>query len=145
MTRLGLLALLAISASAQSVGDRSVYIMPMAGGWDQYLAGQIAREHVMQVVADPKIADVVMTDSLNETLTQTLAKLHPKEDRDAADVEVPHTFHKSGSKGTLFLVDAKSRQVIWSDYEKPARNVSAGRLNRAAERVVKKMQGALGK
>ena len=40
------------------------------------------------------------------------------------------------AKGTVFLVDAKSRQVIWADYEKPART----HLEREAGRIAKKLE-----
>jgi hypothetical protein len=118
----------------------------MTGGLDQYLAGQITRDHVMQVVADPKIADAILTDRLNEAFGQTLVKLHPRdEDEDTSERAVQHSFRSSSDKGTVFLVDAKSRQVIWSDYEKPGRSVSGARLNQQAGRIVKKLAGTLGK
>jgi hypothetical protein len=146
MTRLIILTLFATGALAQQAGMRSVYILPMTGGLDQYLAGQITRDHVMQVVADPKIADVILTDRLNEAFGDTLAKLHPREDDpDTTEQIVHHSFRSSSNKGTIFLVDAKSREVIWSDYENPGRNASAARLNRAAGRIVKKLAGTLGK
>jgi hypothetical protein len=137
---------LAVGALAQQTGTRSVYLLPMTGGLDQYLAGQITRGHVMQVVADPKIADAILTDRLNEALGETLAKLQPRDDDPQTTDEVVHrSFRSTSNKGTIFLVDVKSRQVIWSDYEKPGRSVSGSHLNRAAERIVKKMADALGK
>ncbi|MGA2739462.1 MAG: hypothetical protein ABSG65_18725 [Bryobacteraceae bacterium] len=39
-------------------------------------------------------------------------------------------------RGTLFLVDVKSRQVLWSAFEKP-KNSSPQELDHTAERVVK--------
>lgn len=39
-------------------------------------------------------------------------------------------------RGTIFLVDVKSRAVLWSAYEKP-KNYSANELDHTAERVVK--------
>ena len=143
MTRLPLLALLAVSALSQPA-LRSVYLLPMADGLDQYLAGQIAREHVMQVVADPKMADAVMTDRLNPAFAQTLAKLHPRDEDDEAD-QLHHSFKSATAKGSLFLVDVKSRQVIWSSWDKPARNSSGARLNDEAGRIVKKLQITLGR
>jgi hypothetical protein len=141
-----MLSLFAMGALAQQAGMRSVYILPMIGGLDQYLAGQITRNHVMQVVADPKIADAILTDRLNEAFGETLAKLHPRdEDPDTSEEVVHHSFRSGSNKGTIFLVDAKSRQVIWSDYEKPGRSVSGAGLHRAAGRIVKKMAATLGK
>jgi hypothetical protein len=39
-------------------------------------------------------------------------------------------------RGTIFLVDVKSRQVLWSAFEKP-KNSSPQELDRTAVRVVK--------
>ena len=44
--------------------------------------------------------------------------------------------------GTIFLVDAKSRQVLWSDYQKPPRTNSDHDLNRTAEEIAKKISGS---
>lgn len=41
--------------------------------------------------------------------------------------------------GTLFLVDVKSRQVLWSAFEKP-KNTSPHELDHTAERVVKMLK-----
>jgi hypothetical protein len=132
-------------AFGQQPAMRSVYVLPMAGGLDQYLAAQLAHDHVMQVVADPKIADAVLTDRLGDSFQQTLAKLHPRDDDEDTSEAPRHSFQSTGTKGTVFLVDAKSRQVIWSDFEKPPRNVSGNSLNRHAERLAKKLQGLAGK
>jgi hypothetical protein len=64
MKRVSLLVLLGTAAFAQTAGVRTVYILPMAGGLDQYLAGWLTREHIMQVVTDPRAADAVFTDRL---------------------------------------------------------------------------------
>lgn len=45
-------------------------------------------------------------------------------------------------RGTLFLVDVKSRQVLWSAFEKP-RNTSAHELDHTAERAVKQLKADL--
>ena len=39
-------------------------------------------------------------------------------------------------RGTIFLVDVKSRQVFWSAFERP-KNSSPHELDQTAERVVK--------
>ena len=48
--------------------------------------------------------------------------------------ERPVTTSLSGGKGTLFLVDRKSRRLLWSTFEKP-KNVTAKELDRSAGRV----------
>lgn len=138
MKYLPLLVLTAVSAFAQNA-PRSVYILPMAGGLDQYLAQWLTREHVMQVVTDAKLADTVLTDRLGDAFEQKMDQIHSKDDKKSDTT--PHTaFRASKGRGTVFLVDAKSREVLWSDYEKvPASNSNAS-LNHEAERIAKKMQ-----
>lgn len=152
------MVLAAFTAFAQLPGVHQVYVMPMAGGLDQYLAEWLTREHVVQVVADPKAADAVLTDRLGEAFEEKLSQIHPAEaprsaapdaKSDAKDGKkeesaglgaAPHnTFRSSVDRGTLFLVDARTRQVLWSDYEKPER-VTASNMNREAERVVRKLR-----
>jgi hypothetical protein len=144
-----LLTLAAVSALAQApAGARQVYLMPMAGGLDQYLAAWLTREHVLRVVTDPKVADVILTDRIGEAFEQKLAGMYPPEKK--ADEKASNTagsgntgtahnsFHSSASRGTIFMVDTKSHQVVWSDHEKPVDPTDA-HLNREAERIVKKL------
>ena len=42
-------------------------------------------------------------------------------------------------RGTIFLVDVKSRQVLWSAFERP-KNFSPHELDHTAERVVKRLK-----
>jgi hypothetical protein len=49
----------------------------------------------------------------------------------------PNAF--GGGKGTLFLVDAHSRAVLWSVYEKP-KSTSPDELDRTAKRVVGRLK-----
>ena len=98
----------------------------MAGGLDQYLAEQLTRDRVVQVVTDPKLADAVLTDRIGETFEQKMTQIRPRDDAEKkAGHVVRHPAGIPGStsnRGTVFLVDAKSRQVLWSDYEKPGTN-----------------------
>jgi len=126
----------ATALPAQVAGVHTVYILPMAGGLDQYLAEELTRGHILQVVADPKTADAVLTDRLGEAFEKKLAKIHPRDEDEDDDAEVHPGFRSNASKGTIFLVDLKSRNVVWSDYEKPTRS-----LTRDAARIVKKLQG----
>jgi hypothetical protein len=50
----------------------------------------------------------------------------------------------SRTRGTLFLVDAKTREVIWSAYEVPS-DSSSKQLDRTAASLVKRMKLELGK
>ena len=141
-----------------------VYVLPMAGGFDQYLAVWIIQDHIFQVVTDPKAADAVFTDRIGEAFEQKLSQIRPLDtptrdvgkdagkdaaagnaagkpahvDDTAGAGGVHNSFRSSIARGTLFLVDAKSRQVIWSDYEKPVAQ-SDNNLNRQAERIARKL------
>jgi hypothetical protein len=135
MKRFALIVLGAGILFAQGPAVHSVYILPMAGGLDQYLAERMTREHVMQVVVNPKTADAVLTDRLGASFEQQLDKMSGAKETDARPA-----FRSSVAKGTIFLVDTKSRQVLWSDYEKPSHAGPA----QEAERITKKLQ-AFGK
>src|SRR5580692_8183751 len=120
MKALPILALFSALAGAQYAGPKTVYILPMAAGLDQYVAQWLTKDHVMQVVADPKAAEVVMTDRLGEAFEQKMRQIHPDTDKSdksdkKSDETAPHTFRSTKPQGTIFLVDAKSRQVLWSD------------------------------
>ena len=141
MKPLPILALFATLACAQYAGPKTVYILPMAAGLDQYLAQALTRDHVLQVVADPKAAEVVMTDSLGQQFEQKMKEiLPPPADSKKQDDNAAHaSFRSTKAKGTIFLVDAKSRRVLWSDYQKPANSTSDRDLNRQADRIVRKL------
>jgi len=161
-TALFLLPMLAGAVEIGGSNVRTIYIMPMRHGLDQYIANQLTREHVLEVIADPARADAVFTDRLGEALEGKLEKLHPtpkpdapkaaepekadseKDHSDAKDKssgpktfrepEPEHTSTLGGGKGTLFLVDAHSRVILWSVYEKPVPS-NPRSLDGAAKRV----------
>ncbi len=172
-TPLLLLPMLAGAAEIAGSNVRTVYIMPMQHGLDQYIANQLTREHVLDVVADPIRADALFTDRLGESLETELEKLHPtpkppeqkeatppdkekdkdidkKEDTSGdkdkppapktyRDAEPPHTSSFGSGKGTMFLVDAHSRVILWSIYEKPTVSDPA-HLDRTAKQVVNRLK-----
>ena len=146
MKRILLLSLAAAALAAQQApgGARQVYLMPMAGGLDQYLAEQLTHDHVLLVVTDPKNADVIMTDRIGEAFEQKMAQLFPPPKDTAKDDDKPagtvrNSFQSSNPRGTVFLVDARSRQVVWSDHEKPGQTTDR-QLSREAARIVKKLE-----
>jgi len=123
---------------AQYAGPKTVYILPMAGGLDQYLAQWLTRDHVMTVVADPKAAEVFMTDTLGEAFESRLKQFTPA-DKSKTNDDSPHAFHTSKAKGTIFIVDAKSHHVLWSEHHKPAKSNTDRDLNRAAEQIAREI------
>jgi hypothetical protein len=149
----------------------TVYILGMSGGMDQYLANRLTRTGVFQVVTDPQKADAIITDRLGEPFEAKLKELYPpptpptppapakvekndKDSKSAASVPVKDDKDKAeeagatrvGSfnrgRGNIFIVDRKSRNVIWSTYERP-KDSTPGELSKTAERVVKQLKDDL--
>lgn len=142
------------SDNSQLLQVHSVYILPMGSSMDQFLANRLTRLGKMQVVADPQHADAILTDRLGEPFEKKLDALYPppEETADADDADdepgsgitlkdtEPMRRPSFGrGRGTIFLVDRKTRNVLWSTYERP-RNSSANELNRTAERVVNNLK-----
>ena len=82
--------LLSVLAGAAEIGGssvRTIYILPMGHGLDQYVANRLTREHVLEVVADAARADAILTDALGKTLEVELEKLHPTPKPQAQDAD----------------------------------------------------------
>lgn len=150
------------AASPELAEVRSVYLLPMGSNLDQYLANRLTNAGFFQVVADPAKADAVFTDRLGAAFEAQLAELFPepapeaaeepkkeakeeKEEEAQAAVVIPTapaTVRSSSfgrGKGTVFLVSAKTKTVIWSIYEQP-KNTLAAELDRTARRIVDRLQ-----
>lgn len=56
---------------------RHVYIMPMSGGLDQYLAHQLVASGHFAVVTEPERADAVLTDQIGATFEERYQTLYP--------------------------------------------------------------------
>ena len=149
------------AASAFCQEGQSVYILKMGSGFDQYLANNLTSQKLMRVVTDPQKADFVLTDKLGESFQAKLDELYPpekpvvavKKDGDKKDAEPekkePQQLQKmvtnmGGGKGTIFLVDRKSKTVTWSTFFTP-KNSSPAELNRSARKVVDQMKPGGGK
>jgi hypothetical protein len=159
----------ALLGGAELSGVHTVYVLSMSKGLDQYLANRLANDHLFQVVTDPKLADAFLTDRVGESLQAKLEEIFPppvpekpapaekeekaaKKDKDKepptnpmladtvnklAAVGTSNSFGRG--KGTIFLVDAKSRQVVWSVYELP-KGSSAKELDRTASDIVSRLK-----
>ncbi|HBY63653.1 MAG TPA: hypothetical protein DEH78_27835 [Solibacterales bacterium] len=171
---LGLCAGAALPAELGQV--QSVYLLPMAGGLDQMLANRLTQLKVFRVVADPKLADAVFTDSLGVRFQERMSELYPAEPAppppaaaakpadavkegkpaepgtDEAEAkrlaELKEMYKPQGSswsrgKGTVFLVDRRSKHVLWSTFDEPGDRRPRG-LDALAERVVKRLKKDLG-
>jgi len=142
------LAMISISAAnAQVSGIKTVYVLPMAGGLDQYLAFQLTSEGVLQVVTDPKKADAIFTDGIGARFEESITELYGApvdKDKDKAEkagtTEFAHPAMKplSGSRGVIFLVNRSTRDVLWSTFERP-KNSQPDELKHAAAKIVDRL------
>ena len=144
-----LVAALAMSMAASAAGlsdVKTVYLMPMSNGLDQYLAVQLTTGAVLQVVVDPQKADAVLTDHLGQSFEQSLADLYGAKshssDKDQTD-DSGGTFAHSGmqgqkGRGNIFLVNSKTHDVLWSFYEFP-KDKTPGGMKRTAGRIAAKL------
>ena len=138
---------------------RTVYLLPVPGGFDQYLASQLTRQGVFEVVIDPALADAVLTTYIGKSFEDKLKELYPEPEpepagaqqeertREAAQREY-QTFQQGSAfargRGNVFLVDPRSHRVLWSTYLLPKSSTPAG-LDKAARDVVKRLAGDMKK
>jgi len=124
---------------------KTVYILPMANGLDQFLAIKLTTGVVMQVVTDAHKADAIFTDRIGEGFERKLDDIYglkPKETNDSDDNAARRVIPSTArGKGAIFLVDPKTRNVIWSDYEH-AKGSSPDEMNHLAERIAVHLEKA---
>jgi hypothetical protein len=159
--------------AAELAAVKTVYVMPMSRGLDQYLASRLTEEHIFQVVTDPKLADAVLTDRIGEGFQIRLESFSPKPDpepvakpakpvkpaKDEAEDKQDSQSNLAGAfsdtvnkldnpgtnsafgrgKGTIFLVEAKSREVVWSTFDPPKSN-NLKDLNHTASDIVSRLK-----
>jgi acyl-CoA synthetase (AMP-forming)/AMP-acid ligase II len=56
---------------------KRVYILAMSANMDQFLANQLTKSGVFEVVTDPKKADAIVTDRVGEPFETKLDELYP--------------------------------------------------------------------
>jgi hypothetical protein len=123
---------------------KTVYLLPMAGGLDQYLAIRLTTGLILQVVTDPQKADAILTDRIGTAFEQKLDELYtepPKrDDQDSLSSDTPKPTMQplSRGKGAIFLVDRKTRNVVWSTYAR-AKNTNPDDLNHLADRIASRL------
>lgn len=123
----------------------SVYLLPMSGNLDQFLAVRLNAANIFLVVTDPKKADAVFTERIGTNFEESLKELNAsnskdsKDDKKGDDYSRPTMKPLSRNKGSLFLVDRKTGNVLWSIYEKPKGN-TASDVTQLAERIANKLE-----
>jgi hypothetical protein len=135
-------------SGAQLKDVKTVYLYPMRGGFDLLLAQELVAEHIYKVVPDPKLADAVFTDQLGDVFLYKLDHIQtpavaPKTSGSTSSMTTadtaPHGSTFSRAQGTLFLVDVKSKEVVWSTFQKP-KNTSSPELHKVAQKTVKQLE-----
>jgi hypothetical protein len=165
----------AFACAAELATVHTVYLLPMSRGMDQFLASRLTNGHVLQVVTDPKLADVILSDHIGEGFEAQMAALFPppappKPAAPAAPATPPPAATASAStspmamftdptnkaanpamsssfsrtRGTIFLVDAKSHEVLWSVYD-PPKSTTGKSLDRTATDIVSRLKRDMNK
>jgi len=133
-----LLLTLAAASGADLAGVKSVYLMPMSSGLDQYLAVNLST--FIQVVTDPSKADAIFTDRIGASFEQSVLDLSPKPKKEVAQKIGDEDFSKptmqplSRGKGSIFLVDLHTHTVLWSMYAGVAGS-EASKMNQLAGKI----------
>ena len=133
------------AAAADLSDTKTVYLLPMSNGLDQYLAIRLTTGVVLQVVTDPQKADAIVTDRIGAGFEQKLDELYNvKPEKDDSGGLTQNNAKSamqplSRSKGTIFLVDRKTRNVLWSAYALP-KNTTPADMNHLADRIVNKLE-----
>jgi hypothetical protein len=143
---------------------QNVYLLPMSGGLDQYLAKSLTQNRQYHVVTDPKAADAIFTDRLGEHFEKKLLELYPppppprekpaaknekdnKDDRQAGNDkemlirEEPNVRVGgfSRNRGNVFLVDRTSKTVLWSFYKRP-KSTAPDDMHQTANAIVSELK-----
>jgi len=132
---------------------KTVYLLPMTYSMDQFLAIRLTKGGVLQVVTDPKKADAILSDHIGTALEEKMNSLYGEQkavksadDKDDKDKDKDKNTFGGGpmaggtrSKGAVFLVDAKTRNVLWSDYVRP-KNSQPDELNHAADKIAAQLE-----
>jgi hypothetical protein len=152
----------AMLSAADLANVHTVYLLKMSKGLDQFLANRLVSDHVFRIVTDPALADAVFTDQVGEGFQMKLEEFSPtpESDKPAPPPKADKTADEPSAllgdtvnklsnpganssfgraKGTVFLVDAKSRQVVWSMYQ-PAKGGTPKQMDRTANDIVSRIK-----
>jgi hypothetical protein len=146
------LLVLATAAAALACGAgladyKTVYVLPMSSGLDQFVAIKLTTGSVMQVVTDPRKAELVLTDAIGAAFEAKLDDLYgqkpkseEKDDKNGKDSMngSSRISPASRGRGAIFLVDRKTRDVVWSTYVKLG-STAADDMNRIAAEIADKL------
>jgi hypothetical protein len=148
---------------------RHIYILPMGGGLDQYLANRLTRSGRYVVVTDAEQADALFTDQVGADFEERMLTLYPpppppetkEEPKEEAESKTAEPANEpsmvammsgaigktrivssfSRSHGNVFLVDRASKRVVWSTFLRPRSRVPE-EMDHAAEDIVDRLDDA---
>jgi len=137
----------ALAAGQLSPRFQTVYILSMSNSLDQYLASRLTQTHVLWVVLEPSSADAVLTDRVDDPFWDWMARTYPvgsgaSGTRNAGNHASDTTANRQ--RGTIFLVDPRSKVVLWSTQGLP-KNTSPTEMDRTAARISTQLKAAFGK
>ncbi len=143
---------------------KSVYILRMGSGLDQFLASELTKSGVYTVTTDAQKADALFTDSLGTSFENKFHELYPppappappappktdaKKDEKKEAGLVADPMSRLGNstmgrgKGTIFLVERKSRNLLWSMNRQP-KNSGSQEMVIQARKIVDQLKKDLG-
>jgi hypothetical protein len=96
------------SVNPQLLQVKRVYILAMGSGMDQFLANQLTKEGIFEVVTDPKKADAIVTDNVGESFQKKLDDLYPPPPKPAPPAA---TKPAADSGSTLDVGDSNAPEV----------------------------------
>lgn len=141
----------ALGANPQLGAVKNVYLLPMSSSLDQYLATRLTQSGLFQVVTDPQKADAIFTDKIGEPFEQKMTELYPppeaaKKDKDDENKDKDpwgRPLQRFGSfsrgRGTVYIVDRQSRNVVWSIYW-PVKSSRPDDTNKRADQIVTRLR-----
>ena len=132
---------LGAAPAADLAGVKTVYLLPMGSGLDQFLAIKLTTGAILQVVTDPQKADAILTDHVGAGFEAKLDELYgeaAKQDKDDMFAPAKRISAPVKARGAIFLVDRKTRNVLWSDYEH-LKNTTTPEMNHTAEKIASKL------
>ena len=145
------LALPLFAAGADLKQIQAIYVLPMTSSLDQYVIDRIVAKGQFTVVTDPQKADAIFTDRVGEAFDNKLddvltpkAEKKKKEEEAAKDNTggpVIRLTSFSKGRGTVFLIDRQSRNVLWSTYARP-KTSTPDDLHRIADRIIDRLEKA---
>jgi hypothetical protein len=78
---------------------KRVYILAMGSGMDQFLANQLTKAGLFEVVTNPKQADAIVTDNVGEAFEKKLDDLYPPPPKPTA-ADAPVATKPAADSGT---------------------------------------------